>query len=167
MVKGLLALLALAAIPVGLLLAVSGFKAQHTEDAKYTVLFQYEGAECEAGSLAVDVSSGEPLECGLKGVTPLGPPEFKIAGFSAAQNAAVLKLSTDLARDGFTAVEQQQLAARVHQIADSLPPDKRPRHGWFWGAHQGWAAVGLGVVGLVVVIVMSVPAPNQATARRR
>lgn len=165
--KGLLALLALVALPVGLGLAIAGFKAQHTEDAKYTVLFMYQGAECDAGSLAVDASSGEPLECGLRGVTPLGPPEFKIAGFSAAQNAAVLKLSEDLGTDGFTFAEQQQLVGRVHQIADSLPPDNRPRHGWFWGAHQGWAAVGLGVLGLVVIIVMSIQKPSPAAARRR
>lgn len=148
----------LAAFAGGGALAATGLTAQHTENAKYDVQFKYQGDECEAGSLAVDASDGKPLSCGLAGVTPLGPPEFKIARFTAAQDAQVLKLSTNLGTDGFTLPEEQQLTDRVHQLADALPQE----HGWFWGAREGWTGVVLFVLAVLTMIGLRIRTMSDA-----
>jgi len=146
---GMVGVLAMVVLLLGGI-ALTGIGAMNLYDdhTAYHVAFKKPSDGCGARKVTFDVQSGKPLFCTSLPTVP-GHPTASLPGFTDEQNANVFALAEQLADDGLSKAEQQKIQASVSDYAATVPQDKRPQHGFWWGSNNligGLGAVGAGTL---------------------
>ncbi|ACU75990.1 hypothetical protein Caci_7161 [Catenulispora acidiphila DSM 44928] len=145
-------LCAIGLVAFGAVAGLAGILDQTAADRVYHVQFGHPGAGCDSkNTIGFDIDDGQALLCSA---SPNTIGQTHGYGFSAAQNAEITDLATQLGTDGLSPADQQQVQQRVDQIVADLPHTRRPGHGaLFWGARQAWISCGL-VLGSLLSLVL-------------